>query len=148
MRTSFKLSWSSYNSTPSNMLCDLIKFSPSYQFENKISLVHLLHYWSYPVMFNSSPPRQNGRHFRSRHFQMHFHERRVLYFHSNFIRVCPIDKVSALVQVMARDRTGVKPLPEPMRIYFTDTYMQQWGRWITAIQELIHHSNIKASLPM
>ena len=35
----------------------------------------------------------------------------------------PIDKKTALVQVMAWRRIGGKPLPEPMMTQFTDTYM-------------------------
>ena len=37
----------------------------------------------------------------------------------------PIDKKSALVQVMAWRRTGDTPLPEPMLTQFTDAYMRQ-----------------------
>ena len=33
---------------------------------------------------NSPLSRQNGHHFHRQHFQMHFHEWKVLYFHSNF----------------------------------------------------------------
>ena len=39
----------------------------------------------------------------------------------------PIDKKSALVQVMAWHQTGIKPLPEPMFTQFTDTYMRHLG---------------------
>ena len=35
----------------------------------------------------------------------------------------PIDNKAALVQVMARCRTGDQPLPEPMLAQFTDAYM-------------------------
>ena len=34
------------------------------------------------------------------------------------------DNKTALFQVMAWRRTGAKPLPEPMLIQFTDTYMR------------------------
>ena len=57
-------------------------------------LVHWLqgHSWFQTLflvrILHSSPPRQNGCHFRSRHFQMHFYERKISYFHSNFIEVC------------------------------------------------------------
>ena len=40
-----------------------------------------------------------------------------------FVPNGPIDKKSALVQVMARRRTGDKPLPEPMLDESTDAYM-------------------------
>ena len=33
-------------------------------------------------------PGQNGLPFRRRHFQMHFHQWRIMYFHSNFTDVC------------------------------------------------------------
>ena len=36
----------------------------------------------------------------------------------------PIDNKPALVQVMARRRTGDKPLPELILTQFTDTYMR------------------------
>ena len=35
-----------------------------------------------------------------------------------------IDNKAALFQVMAWRRTGDKPSPEPMLIYFTDAYMR------------------------
>ena len=38
--------------------------------------------------FNSSPPGQNGRQFGRQHFQMHFHQWKVLYFNLNFTGVC------------------------------------------------------------
>ena len=44
-----------------------------------------------------------------------------------FVPKRPIDNKSALVQVMARRRTGDKPLPEPMMTQFTDAYMRHQG---------------------
>ena len=41
-----------------------------------------------------------------------------------FVPKCPIDDISALVQVMAWRQTGNKPLSEPMLSQFTDAYMQ------------------------
>ena len=61
--------------------------------------------------------------FHRQHFPMHFHE----CFDWKFTDVCskgPIDNKSALIQVMAWRRTGVKPLPEPMLAQFTDVYMR------------------------
>ena len=40
-----------------------------------------------------------------------------------FVPRGPIDKKSALVQVMAWRRTGDKPIPEPLLNQFTDAYM-------------------------
>ena len=36
----------------------------------------------------------------------------------------PIDNKSALVQVMAWQRKGDKPLPEPLLTHFTDAYVR------------------------
>ena len=56
-----------------------------------------------------------------------------LKFSLKLIPDSPIDNKPALVQVMARRRTGGKPLPEPMMSQFTDAYMQHHGeitlRW-------------------
>ena len=41
-----------------------------------------------------------------------------------FVYTGPIDKKSALVQVMVWRRIGVKPLPEAMLTQFTDAYMR------------------------
>ena len=41
-----------------------------------------------PQWVNSSPPETKWPLFRRRHFQMHFHEWKVLYFDSNFTDVC------------------------------------------------------------
>ena len=41
-----------------------------------------------------------------------------------FVPKAPIDYKSALVQVMAWNRTGEKPLPESMLTQFTDAYIQ------------------------
>ena len=42
-----------------------------------------------------------------------------------FVPKGPIDKTSAVVQVMACRRRGDKPLPEPLLTQFTDAYMRQ-----------------------
>ena len=41
-----------------------------------------------------------------------------------FVPKGPNDIKTALVQVLARRRTGDKPLPEPMLTQFTDAYMR------------------------
>ena len=41
-----------------------------------------------------------------------------------FISKGPMDYKSALAEVMAWRRTGMKPLPEPMLIQFIDAYMR------------------------
>ena len=56
------------------------------------------------------PPGQNGRHFRRRHFQKPFHERKVLFISIRillkFVPKGPIDNESVLVQAMTWRRTG------------------------------------------
>ena len=41
-----------------------------------------------------------------------------------FVLKGPINKITALVQIMAWHWPGDKPLPEPMLAQFTDVYMQ------------------------
>ena len=68
--------------------------------------------------------------FRRRYFHMHFHELSVLYFYSNFTEFVPrgpIDNKSVLVQVIAWNRTGEKPLYEPKLIQLTAAYVRQYG---------------------
>ena len=73
--------------------------------------------------FNSSLPGQNGW----RHFQMHFHEWRVVYFDSIFVPKSPAGNKSTLVQVMASCWTGDKPSTEAILTQFTDAYMEHYG---------------------
>ena len=64
-------------------------------------------------------PGQNGRHFK-RIFLNENAEFR-FQFSLKFVPKGPIDNKSALVQAMAWRRTGDKPLPEPVLIYWTNT---------------------------
>ena len=75
--------------------------------------------------FSSSPPRENGCHVTDDIFKCIFMNEKycILFFDSKFVPNGPIDKKSALVQVMAWHRTGDKPLSEPMLTQFTDAYM-------------------------
>ena len=76
---------------------------------------------------NSSPPGQNGRHFADDIFKRIFLNGNVrisIKFWLKFVPKSPIDNKSALVQVMACRLFGVKPLPEPMLIQFTNAYMR------------------------
>ena len=54
-----------------------------------------------------------------------------------FVPKGPIDNKSALVQVMARCRTGDEPLPEPMLTRFTDAYMRHWGEMSRVVTALV-----------
>ena len=73
-------------------------------------------------------PRQDGRHFGRRHFQMHFANENVLISIRISLKFFPevsIYHKPALVQIMAWCLTCDKPLFEPMMAYFTDAYMLQ-----------------------
>ena len=51
-------------------------------------------------------------------------------FHGSFVPMGLFENESALVQVMAWRRTGVKPLLEPMLTQFADAYNRHSGRWV------------------
>ena len=77
--------------------------------------------------YNNLTPPPPGRHFVRRHYRMIFlSENDIIPIRISlkFVLRSPIDNKSALVQVMARRRTGDKPLPDPMPTQFTDVYMQ------------------------
>ena len=76
-------------------------------------------------MHNSSPPRQNGRHFAEDIFKIIFLNENVrisIQFSLRFAPSAPIDNKSALVQVMACRLFGAKPLHEPVLSQFIDAY--------------------------
>ena len=77
--------------------------------------------------FNSSPLGQNGYHFADDNLRCIFVNENVcilIQISLKFVPWCPIDNKSVLVQVMAWQRKGDKPLPEPMLTQFMDAYMQ------------------------
>ena len=63
-------------------------------------------------------PGQNGHHFRWRHFQMHFHEWKILHFGLNLFPVVQLTKTS----IGSGD--GLKPLTDPTLVQFTDANMR------------------------
>ena len=77
----------------------------------------LVDHWStISSLFNSSPPGQNGRHFRDDIFYCNFMNGKfctLIHISQKFVPKSPVGNMSALVQVMAWHRTGDKPLPEP-----------------------------------
>ena len=77
--------------------------------------------------FNTSRPRQNGRHFADDTFKRIFvneNVRILIEISPKFVPKGPIDNIPALVQIMAWRRPGDKPLSEPMMGLFTDAYMR------------------------
>ena len=69
------------------------------------------------IKFNTLRPRQNGRHFPDDIFKCIFLNENVwisIKFSLKFVPKGPINKIPALVQIMAWRRPGDKPLSEPM----------------------------------
>ena len=75
--------------------------------------------WISRVSFNTSRPRQNGRHFADDTFKrilLNENVRISIRFSLNFYPNSPINNIPALVQIMAWRRPGGKPLSEPMMV--------------------------------
>ena len=75
---------------------------------------------------NSSPNGQNGPHLADNIFKCIFMKENYDFFISislKFVHMGPIDNKSALIQVMARRRTGAETLPESMLAQFIDAYL-------------------------
>ena len=73
------------------------------------------------------PPRQNGCHFPDGSYKCIFMNENFcisIRISLRFVSRALIDNKSACVRVMARHRTGDKPLSEPMLTQFTNAYMQ------------------------
>ena len=81
---------------------------------------------------NTLRPRQNGHHFPDDIFKCIFMDKNVwdlLKISPKFVRKMQIDNIPSLVQIMARRRTGDKPLYEPMMVsLLTHVYVTrpQW----------------------
>ena len=77
-------------------------------------------------VFNSSPPGQNGCHFADEILKCISMNEKLCILIKISLKFVPkgqIDNKAALVQVMAWQRAGDKPLPEPMFIHSLDAYM-------------------------
>ena len=69
--------------------------------------------------FNTLRPRQNGRHFADDTFKYIFLNKNVIIsakISLKFVPKGPINNITALVQIMAWRRSGVKPISEPMMV--------------------------------
>ena len=76
------------------------------------------------MLFNASPPGQNGRHFTDDIFKRIFVNEKFwisTWISLRYVPKGPIYNKWALIQVMAWCRTGNNTLPEPMLTQFTDT---------------------------
>ena len=78
------------------------------------------------VLINSSPPRQNGRHFPDDIFKCIFMNERfciLIWISPKFVFQGPINNIPTLVQIMAWCRAGNKSLSELVLTQLTNTYM-------------------------
>ena len=92
-----------------------------------VSVKQFWRIWVKSTGINSSPPRQNGRHFADDLFRCIFVNEKfciLIKISLKFVPKRPIDNNSALVWIMACRPIGNKPLSEPMLIRFTDAYMR------------------------
>ena len=83
------------------------------QWHNCVNRIHIF------IELNTLRPRQNGRHFTHDIFKcIFFNEnvKNVITFSLRFVPNGPNNNISALIQIMAWRRPGVKPIPEPMMV--------------------------------
>ena len=107
----------SFNSTRCFMKATIEHF-PHYRFTsayNAETTGAISTFW----MFNILRPRQNGRHFADDIFKCIFLNENIwilIKISLKFVPKGPINKMSALVQIMVWRRPGDKPLSEPMMV--------------------------------
>ena len=99
--------------------------------------------WSTAALrLNTLRPRQNGRHFADDTFKRIFLSENVgiaIKISLKYVLYCPINNMSALVQVMAWRRPGDKPLTEPMVVRLLThicVTRPQWvkeGKWFISL---------------
>ena len=76
---------------------------------------------------NTLRPRQNGQDFAGDNFKRMFLNKNIQILIKISLKFVPnglIDNIPALVQIMAWDRTGDKPLSEPMMSWIAHTYLR------------------------
>ena len=87
-------------------------------------------YITHGYRVNSSPPRQDDRHFADGISKCIFMNERFCMLNQIsliFVPKGPVDNTPALVPVMAWHRTGDRPLPDSIMTRFIDVYMQHCG---------------------
>ena len=86
-----------------------------------------------PQWVNTLRPRQNGRHFADDTFKLIFINENVrisIKISLKFVPWGPINNISALVQIMARRRSGDKPLSETMMVSSLTHICVTWPQWV------------------
>ena len=86
-----------------------------------------------PLFLNTLRPRQNGRRFADDTFKRIFRNENVrisIKISLMFVPKGPINNIPALVQIMARRRTGDKPLSEPMMVSLLTQICVTRPQWV------------------
>ena len=95
----------------------------------------------YYLVLNTLRPRQNWRHFADDTFKRIFlneNNKISIKISLKFVPNGPINKIPALVQIMAWRRPGDKPLPEPMWLVQRRIYASLGLNELTIIQSKAH----------
>ena len=86
--------------------------------------------------FNTSRPRQNGRHFGDDTFKYIFLNKNILNLAKislKFVPKGPVYNIPALVQIMAWRRPGYKPLSEPMVVRLLTQICVTRPQWVKTL---------------
>ena len=92
-------------------------------------------------LFNTSRPRQDGRHFADDIFKCIFMNENVwipIKISLKFVPKGPINNIPALVQIMAWRRPGDKPLSEPMMVSLPTHICVSRPQWVNTLRWLFH----------
>ena len=101
-------------------------------------------------MINTFRPRQNGRHFADDIFNCIYLNDNVWFPIKNSLKFVPegqINKILALVQIMAWRRPGEKPLSEPMMVSLLTHICIIWPQWVSHHQNLFLTHSVRHQLP-
>ena len=100
-------------------------------------------------LFNTWRPRQNGRHFADDIFKCIFVDENVwipIKISMKFVPKGPINKISALVQIMAWYCPGDKPLSETMMVRLTTHICVTRPQWVNVFVLICTSSYMKSCL--
>ena len=100
--------------------------------------------------FNTLRPRQNGCHFPDDIFKCIFLNENAwisIKISLKFVPKCPINKIPALVQIMAWRRSGDKPISEPMMVSLLTHICVTQPQWVNkALNHTIYWLCLSISL--
>ena len=97
---------------------------------------------------NTLRPRQNGRHFADDIFKHIFYSENVWFsieVSLKFLPKCPINNISALVQIVAWRRPGDKPLSEPLLVSLIAHTCITRSQWVNTLKAGLFHKAILSS---